>query len=190
VKEEAKRLAEVVFPEFVVDIMHSKMKRDEKEEVMNDFLEKKSDILVSTSVVEVGVNVPNATVIIIEHADRFGLAQLHQLRGRVGRDIHQSYCYLFTESTGELTEKRLQALVKSTDGFSLAEQDMLTRGIGTLMDGKQWGISDLAMESIKNPKLVEVARTEARIIIEHDEALEHRPLLKEIIEAKERVHME
>lgn len=190
VKEEAKRLAEVVFPEFVVDIMHSKMKRDEKEEVMNDFLEKKSDILVSTSVVEVGVNVPNATVIIIEHADRFGLAQLHQLRGRVGRDVHQSYCYLFTESKGELTEKRLQALVRSTDGFSLAEQDMLTRGIGTLMDGKQWGISDLAMESIKNPKLVEVARTEARMIIEHDETLDHHPLLKEIIEAKERVHME
>jgi ATP-dependent DNA helicase RecG len=190
VKEEAKRLAEIVFPEFVVDIMHSKMKRDEKEEVMQDFLEKKSDILVSTSVVEVGVNVPNASVIIIEHADRFGLAQLHQLRGRVGRDIHQSYCYLFTENTGEMTTKRLQALVRSHDGFSLAEQDMLARGIGTLMDGKQWGMSDLAMESIKNPKLVEVARTEARTLVEADETLENHPLLKTIVDSTEKVHME
>ncbi len=190
VKEEAKRLSEEVFPEFVVDILHSKMKKEEKEEVMQDFLDKKSDILVATSVVEVGVNVPNATVIIIEHADRFGLAQLHQLRGRVGRSSHQSYCYLFTESFGETTFTRLKGLVKAKNGFELAEQDMLTRGIGTLTEGKQWGISDLAMEAIKNPKLVEVAQQEAHALIKEDERLENHPTLLETIKKKEQVHME
>ena len=190
VNEEAKRLAEIVFPEFIVDIIHSKMKKDEKEEVMNDFLNKKSDILVATSVVEVGVNIPNATVIIIEHADRFGLAQLHQLRGRVGRAEHQSYCYLFTESYGESTRARLKALVTAKNGFELAEQDMMTRGIGALMDGKQWGLSDLAMEAIKNPKLVEIARAEARALIDADpELLNHKHLLT-ITQEREKVHME
>ncbi len=190
VNEEAKRLAEVIFPEFIVDILHSKMKKGDKEEVMEDFLNKKSDILVATSVVEVGVNVPNATVIIIEHADRFGLAQLHQLRGRVGRAEHQSYCYLFTESSGETTHTRLKALVTAKNGFELAEQDMLTRGIGALMDGKQWGISDLAMEAIKNPKLVELAREEARNLVDNDPTLaKHQELLAIILE-REKVHME
>jgi ATP-dependent DNA helicase RecG len=190
VKEEAQRLSDVIFPEFIVDILHSKMKKEEKEEVMQDFLDKKSDILVATSVVEVGVNVPNATVIVIEHADRFGLAQLHQLRGRVGRREYQSYCYLFTESYGEMTRTRLKALVTAKNGFELAEQDMLARGIGMLMDGKQWGISDLAMEAIKNPKLVEVARTEARELLDNDGALENYPDLAEIIKKRQDVHME
>lgn len=190
VKEEAQRLADDIFPEFVVDILHSKMKKEEKEEVMQDFLDKKSDILVATSVVEVGVNVPNATVIIIEHADRFGLAQLHQLRGRVGRAEHQSYCYLFTESNGEATHTRLQALVKAKNGFELAEQDMLARGIGSLHDGKQWGLSDLAMEAIKNPKLVEIAKDEARSLIERDGELKNHLELLAVILEKEKVHME
>lgn len=190
VKEEAQRLADVIFPEFIVDILHSKMKKEEKEEVMEDFLNKKSDILVATSVVEVGVNIPNATVIIIEHADRFGLAQLHQLRGRVGRAEHQSYCYLFTESYGESTRARLKALVTAKNGFELAEQDMLARGIGALMDGKQWGISDLAMEAIKNPKLVEIARAEARNLVDNDPTLENYPDLQQLIKERENVHME
>ncbi|MBP6948794.1 MAG: ATP-dependent DNA helicase RecG [Candidatus Pacebacteria bacterium] len=190
VKEEAERLSEIIFPEFIVDILHSKMKKDEKEEVMQDFLDKKSDILVATSVVEVGVNVPNATVIVIEHADRFGLAQLHQLRGRVGRREYQSYCYLFTESYGETTRNRLKALVTAKNGFELAEQDMMARGIGMLMDGKQWGISDLAMEAIKNPKLVEVARTEARELLDNDGTLENYPDLALIVTKRQDVHME
>ncbi len=190
VKEEAQRLSDVIFPEFIVDILHSKMKKEEKEEVMQDFLDKKSDILVATSVVEVGVNVPNATVIVIEHADRFGLAQLHQLRGRVGRREYQSYCYLFTESYGETTVARLKALVTAKNGFELAEQDMMARGIGMLMDGKQWGISDLAMEAIRNPKLVEVARTEARELLDNDGTLESYPDLAEIIRKRQDVHME
>ena len=190
VKEEAKRLGEIIFPEFVVDILHSKMKKEEKEEVMQDFLDKRSDILVATSVVEVGVNVPNATVIVIEHADRFGLAQLHQLRGRVGRREYQSYCYLFTESKGEITEKRLKALVNAKNGFELAEQDMMARGIGMLMDGKQWGMSDLAMEAIKNPKLVEIARDEAKELLDNDPTLENYPDLASLITKRETVHME
>lgn len=190
VKEEAERLATIVFPEFIVDILHSKMKKEEKEDVMQDFLDKKSDILVATSVIEVGVNVPNATIIIIEHADRFGLAQLHQLRGRVGRREYQSYCYLFTESKGETTHTRLQALVQAKNGFELAEQDMLARGIGTLHDGKQWGLSDLAMEAIKNPKLVEIARSEARTLVDNDESLKNYPELLQVIHAREKVHME
>jgi ATP-dependent DNA helicase RecG len=190
VKEEAKRLSEEVFPEFVVDIIHSKMKKGEKEEVMQDFLDKKSDILVATSVVEVGVNVQNATCIVIEHAERFGLAQLHQLRGRVGRAEHQSYCYLFSESEGESTLARLKALVTAKNGFELAELDMMQRGIGMLMDGKQWGMSDLAMESIKNPKLVEIARAEARKLVDGDPELKQVPLLATIIEERARVHME
>ena len=190
VKEEAKRLGEEIFPEFVVDMLHSKIKKDEKEEVMQDFLDKKSQILVATSVVEVGVDVPNATVIIIEHADRFGLAQLHQLRGRVGRSEYQSYCYLFTESNGEATERRLKNLVEAKNGFELAEMDMQSRGIGTLMDGKQWGISDLAMEAIKNPKLVEVARREARELIDNDPDLDNYPDLAHLVHKRESVHME
>lgn len=190
VKEEAQRLADIIFPEFIVDILHSKMKKEEKEEVMQDFLDKKSDILVATSVIEVGINVPNATVIIIEHADRFGLAQLHQLRGRVGRREYQSYCYLFTESEGEITQKRLKALVNAKNGFELAELDMLARGIGALMDGKQWGISDLAMEAIKNPKLVEIAREEAKELLDDDPTLEKYPELAEIIRKRMQVHME
>ena len=190
VKEEAKRLGEEIFPEFVVDMLHSKMKKEDKEEVMQDFLDKKSQILVATSVVEVGVDVPNATVMIIEHADRFGLAQLHQLRGRVGRGEHQSYCYLFTESTGETTQKRLTHLVEAKNGFELAELDMQSRGIGALMDGKQWGISDLAMEAIKNPKLVEVAQREAKELIDNDPDLDSYPDLSAIIKRRESVHME
>ncbi|MEN9552403.1 MAG: ATP-dependent helicase, ATP-dependent helicase RecG [Candidatus Parcubacteria bacterium] len=190
VNEEAKRLSEEIFPEFIVDIIHSKMKKEDKEEVMRDFLEKRSDILVATSVVEVGVNVPNATVIIIEHAERFGLAQLHQLRGRVGRGKDQSYCYLFTESESEMTMRRLKALVEAKNGFELAELDMKERGIGMLTDGKQWGISDMAMEAIKNPKLVEIARREAKALVEADSELISHPLLKQLTEEKESVHME
>lgn len=190
VKEEAKRLSDDIFPEFIVDILHSKMKKEEKEEVMQDFLDKKSDILVATSVIEVGINVPNATVIVIEHADRFGLAQLHQLRGRVGRREYQSYCYLFTESIGEITQTRLKALVNAKNGFELAEADMMARGIGMLMDGKQWGISDLAMEAIKNPKLVEIAREEAKELLDNDGTLENYPDLATIIKKRDNVHME
>lgn len=190
VVQEAEKLSENIFPEYVIDIVHSKMKPTEKEEVMLAFENKEIDILVATSVVEVGVNIPNATVMIIEGAERFGLAQLHQLRGRVGRSSEQSYCYIFTESNTEQTLNRLNALTKAKNGFELAEMDMMQRGIGTLFDGKQWGVSDLAMEAIKNPKLVEVARAEAKEIVENDLSLDNFPELREKLKEKQEVHME
>ncbi len=174
---EAKRLKEKVFPEFELGVMHSKLKPSDKEAVMNAFKNGEIDILVSTSVVEVGVNVPNATVIIIEGAERFGLAQLHQLRGRVLRSSHQAYCYVFTESTGAKTVDRLKALQTAKNGFELAEYDLKFRGAGELSGGKQWGVSDVAMEALQNLKMVEAARAEARRLLEEDETLSRYPLL-------------
>lgn len=184
VKEEAKRLKKDIFPNYEIDIMHSKMSKQKKEEVMLDFSLHKIDILVSTSVIEVGVNIPNATVIIIEGAERFGLAQLHQLRGRVVRSTHQSYCYLFANAKKDTTLDRLKALTKASSGFELAELDLSLRGAGLLSGDKQWGITDLGMEAIKNIKMVEAARTEATKIIEEDFDLEKSPLLSETLASK------
>ncbi len=168
VKEEAKRLKEKVFTEYNTGILHSKMKPLEKDKVMLDFKAHKIDILCATSVVEVGVSVENATVIIIEGAERFGLAQLHQLRGRVIRSNHQAYCYVFADTKSEKTIERLRALQTAKNGFELAEYDLKFRGSGELSGGKQWGVSDIAMEALQNIKMVEAARTEAKIIIEKD----------------------
>ncbi|MCI5050778.1 MAG: ATP-dependent DNA helicase RecG [Candidatus Pacebacteria bacterium] len=191
VKAEAKRLQNSEFKDYRVDIMHSKMKKAEKEEVMNRFYNHEIDVLVSTSVVEVGVNVPNATSIIIEGAERFGLAQLHQLRGRVIRSNHQAYCYLFADAKTEKTMERMKAIVEAKNGFELAEIDLSMRGAGDLAGVKQWGMSDLAMEAIKNIKMVEYARTEAREIIENDETLENFPELKTIIDSDSyQIHFE
>lgn len=164
VKAEAARLKKDVFPNQTIDILHSKMKPDEKESVMKKFEEGKTDILVSTSVVEVGVNVPNATVIIIEGAERFGLSQLHQLRGRVIRSNHQAYCYIFADTKSQVSIDRLKALKTAKNGFELSEFDLKFRGAGELYGKKQWGVSDLGMEAIKNIKMVEAARNEAQEI--------------------------
>ena len=191
VKSEAKRLQEKIFPEYRIGIMHSKMKKAEKDEIMDKFYRHEIDILVSTSVVEVGVNVPNATSIIIEGAERFGLAQLHQLRGRVIRSNHQAYCYLFADAKTDTTINRLKAIVEAKNGFELAEIDLSLRGAGDLAGMKQWGMSDLAMEAIKNIKMVEFARDEAKNIIENDETLENFPELKKRIEQDAyKVHFE
>ncbi|MFZ2832196.1 MAG: helicase-related protein, partial [Minisyncoccia bacterium] len=180
------RIAEHVFPEFEVGILHGKMKPTEKEWVMAEFKKGKIHILVATSVIEVGVNVPNATLIAIEGAERFGLAQLHQLRGRVIRSNHQAYCYLLTESSNETSLKRLKALVTAKNGFELAELDLTLRGGGELSGGRQWGISDLGMEAIKNIKMVEAARTEASRIITEDPDLKNYPLLLSHVEVNHR----
>lgn len=177
VKAEAKRLKKDIFPECSVGILHSKMKPADKDEAMRQLTAHEIDILVATSVVEVGVNVPNATVILIEGAERFGLSQLHQLRGRVLRSNHQAYCYVFPESKGESTASRLKALSTAKSGFELAEADMLARGPGELSGTKQWGISDIGMEALKNLKLVEAARTEAQELVKKDELLAQHPLL-------------
>ncbi|MDO8569641.1 MAG: ATP-dependent DNA helicase RecG [bacterium] len=191
VKEEAKRLKKEIFQEYEIGILHSKMKPTEKEKMMLDFKDKKIDILVATSVVEVGVNVENASLIVIEGAERFGLAQLHQLRGRVIRSNHQAYSYIFTESQSERTRERLKALVTAKNGFELAEFDLAQRGAGELVGGKQWGLSDLGMEAIKNLKMVEAARTEATKLIESDPELLKSPLLKERLESTTaKIHFE
>ena len=184
VTTEAKRLKSEIFPEYEIGILHSKMSKDKKEHVMKDFTENKIQILCATSVVEVGVNVPNATVIIIEGAERFGLAQLHQLRGRVLRSAHQAYCYAFAESKNDKSIERLKALKTAKNGFELSELDLALRGSGELSGGKQWGISDLAMEAIKNIKMVEVARTEAQALIKSDPELDNHPLLKQKVKSK------
>ena len=184
VTAEAKRLKKEVFPEYEVAILHSKMTPKEKDETMRRFAAHEIDILVATSVVEVGVNVPNATMIFIEGAERFGLAQLHQLRGRVIRSSTQAYCFVVPESKGEPTVARLKALVTAKNGFELAEQDLLQRGAGELSGRKQWGISDIGMEALKNLKLVEAARKEALALIQKDENLLKHPLLQHALFAR------
>ncbi len=191
VKAEAKRLREKVFPEYTIDILHSKMKPAEKDKVMARFAAHEIDILVATSVVEVGVNVPNATMIFIEGAERFGLSQLHQLRGRVVRSTHQAYCFVCPETRGEKTLARLKALTKAKNGFELAEMDLLQRGPGELSGRSQWGISDIGMEALKNLKLVEAARNEALELVKKDETLSRHSLLKEaLIKRAQTTHFE
>jgi ATP-dependent DNA helicase RecG len=190
VKTEAKRLQKEVFPEYRIGIIHSKMKPDEKEDIMSDFSAQKIDILVSTSVIEVGVNVPNATTILIEGAERFGLAQLHQLRGRVIRGNHQAYCFLATDSETETAVKRLTALKNTRSGFDLAELDLKERGAGSLSTGKQWGITDIGMEALKNIKMVEAARKEATAIIQSDPELKNHPLLEMVLRTRGKIHFE
>lgn len=191
-KVEVKRLKEKVFPEFELGVMHGKLKDAEKERVMENFRDGKINILVSTSVVEVGVNVENATVIVIEGAERFGLSQLHQLRGRVLRSSHQAFCYVFTESNGAKTIERLRALKTAKNGFELAEYDLKFRGAGELSGREQWGVSDIAMEALQNLKMVEAARAEAKRLLEEDETFSRYPLLRLHLSfrKKEEIHFE
>jgi ATP-dependent DNA helicase RecG len=192
VKAEAERLKRDVFQEFSIGMLHGKMTPSEKDKVMADFSTHKIDILVATSVVEVGVNVPNATNIVIEGAERFGLSQLHQLRGRVVRGTHQAYCFAVTESKSEKTKERLKALKTAKNGFELAEYDLQFRGTGELYGAKQSGLSDLGMEAIKNLKLVEAARTEAqKLVAEHKNIAASFPLIaQKVARLGEALHME
>ncbi|MFA6278527.1 MAG: ATP-dependent DNA helicase RecG [Candidatus Paceibacterota bacterium] len=191
VKAEAARLQKDVFPEAEIGILHSKMTPSEKEETMREFEKGKIDILVATSVVEVGVNVANATVILIEGAERFGLAQLHQLRGRVIRSTYQSYCFALPESSGDTTRERMKAFKNAKNGFELAEYDLALRGAGELAGGRQWGVSDIAMEALKNIKLVEAARTEAATLVAADPDLHNHPvLLLRAATADKEMHLE
>jgi len=158
---------------------------------MKDFKKQNLDVLVSTSVVEVGVDVSNATVMVIEGAERFGLAQLHQFRGRVGRAQHQSYCFLFTTSDSQKAKWRLKALANSEDGFELAEKDLKLRGPGDLSGSRQWGIPDLAMGALTNVDLVKKARADAQQILEQDPQLKNHPLLKRrVASINRKVHLE
>lgn len=191
VKEEYERLSKEVFPDLRITMMHGKMKPKEKQVIMEDFREGQVDVLISTSVVEVGVDVPRATIMMIEGAERFGLAQLHQLRGRVGRSEMQSYCFLFTTSPDQLNRKRLKALVNSNNGFELAQKDLEIRGPGQLYGTNQWGLPDVAMQGLANIFLVEKTRQAAAEILEKDPELMGYPSLKERLEQSARkIHFE
>lgn len=189
--EEFEKLKEKIYPDLSIGLLHGRMKPKEKEAAMKDFVSGKTDILVSTSVVEVGIDVPNATVMLIEGADRFGLAQLHQFRGRVGRGEYQSFCFLFTDSTSGIAHRRLKALVKSNNGFELAEKDLEIRGPGELVGVRQSGLPDLAMASLSDSELIKVAREEATSIIEKAGDVTAHPKLDEKLKKfREKVHFE
>jgi len=191
VEKEYKILSEKVFPDLKVKMLHGKMTPKEKEGIMREFKQKKFDILVSTSVVEVGIDVKDATIMIIEGTERFGLAQLHQFRGRVGRSKKQSFCFLFTESSSKKTKERLKALINCNSGFELSEMDLKIRGPGDFFGVKQWGLPDLAMSALKNIKLVEKAREAAKEILKEDSELRKYSTLKRRLEVfEEKVHLE
>lgn|SRR5574344_14447 len=159
---EAEKLQKEVFPQFKIGLLHGKLKNDEKEAVMQDFKDGKYDILVSTTVVEVGVDVPNATVMVIENSERFGLSQLHQLRGRVGRSDIQSYCVLISSSRNQETRERLNIMTETNDGFVIAEKDLQLRGPGEFLGTRQSGLPDLIISDIvRDAKILEIARNEA-----------------------------
>ncbi len=177
------RLKDIIFYNYAVGLLHGRMPADEKEAVMGRFAAGEIDVLVSTSVVEVGIDVPNASVILIENAERFGLAQLHQFRGRVGRGEHQSYCLLVNTAANDDAIQRLQAMEDTTDGFKLAEIDWEMRGPGDLMGMRQSGISDFQLAELMNPHLVALAQQEARTLYAEDPALtmpEHHLLAQRV----------
>ena len=173
---EFERLKKDVFPELRMGLVHGRLK--DKDEVMKAFVAGEVQVLVATAVVEVGVDVPNATVMMIEGADRFGLAQLHQFRGRVGRGAAQSHCLLLTDESSEPALNRLKLMTRIRDGFKLAEEDMRIRGMGELMGPRQHGMSDLAMQALEQPELINEVRQEAERVIASDPGLEHSPGLK------------
>lgn len=176
--KEAEYLQQEIFPQFKIGLLHGKLKNDEKERVMSDFKNKKYDILVSTTVVEVGVDVPNATVMLIENAERFGLSQLHQLRGRVGRSDLQSYCIISTATKSQETKARLNIMTETNDGFVIAEKDLEIRGPGEFLGTRQSGLPDLIISDIiKDAKILEIARKEAIDFVKCNE-LDSFPALK------------
>ena len=192
VKKEYEILSQQVFPDLRVGLLHGKLKSADKEEVMNQFKNGEIDILVSTSVVEVGIDVPNATIMVIEGAEKFGLSQLHQFRGRVGRGEKQSYCFLLVpQLVSKTTLSRLAYFTKIFDGFKLAQLDLKFRGPGEFLGEKQSGIPDLAMDGLKNEELVLLAKKEAEQILATDKQLTNYPLLKErLSQFQKEIHLE
>jgi ATP-dependent DNA helicase RecG len=191
VKEEYEKLAKRVFPDLRLAMLHGKMRADEKERVMRKFAGGEIDILISTSVVEVGVDIPNAAIMMIEGAERFGLAQLYQFRGRVGRGAHQSFCFLFTDSPYKATRERLEAVVNAKNGFELAEMDLKNRGPGEFLGNKQTGLPDIAMQGLQDVSLIQASRESARGFLSGDPRLLKHPDLKKRLEAfRARIHEE
>ena len=191
--EMAEHFQNAVFPHLKVGLIHGRMRAEEKQEVMERFRSNETNILVSTTVIEVGIDIPNASLILIEHAERFGLAQLHQLRGRIGRSHHRSYCLLIANPTNPDAVRRMKAMTRTTDGFEIAEEDLAIRGPGEFFGTRQAGMPDLKVANlVKDAKLLEIAREEAFQVAADDPALvkpEHQ-MLKQILREKWRANLE
>jgi ATP-dependent DNA helicase RecG len=183
--DEAELLSRRIFPEFNVGLLHGRMPSEKKQHVMSEFRRRKIDVLVSTIVVEVGVDVPNATIMVIEGADRFGLAQLHQLRGRIGRSDAKSYCFLFAETDNETAKSRLVIMTRSNDGFEIAEHDLRLRGPGEMFSTRQHGLPDLKISNIVDDfDLLMMARKNAFEIVSQDPMLrcaEHKNIRRALL---------
>ncbi|PIR94544.1 DNA helicase RecG [Candidatus Falkowbacteria bacterium CG10_big_fil_rev_8_21_14_0_10_39_11] len=190
VTEVYERLSKDVFPDLRVKMLHGKLKADEKNQIMQDFYDKKYDILVSTSVIEVGIDVPNATIMMIEGADRFGLAQLHQFRGRVGRGEHQSYCLIFTDNTSQKTLERLKFFVSTKDGFALAEKDLQLRGAGDVYGVKQSGLPDLKLADLSDINLIKKVQDAAGLFIEKYKLKDYSALERMVEKQEITLHFE
>ena len=184
VKSYAQHLQDEVFPDLRLALLHGKMRPREKDAVMAAFAAGDVDVLVSTTVVEVGVDVPNAALIIVENAERFGLSQLHQLRGRVGRGRHQSYCVLITNSHAQDAMTRLKTLASTTDGFKISEEDLKLRGPGDFFGSRQHGLPQLALADLSGDmRLLQQAQQSARQLLQQDPTLsqpENRPVLDRV----------
>lgn len=205
---EHRHLAEHIFPDLSIGLLHGRMPARDKEQVMRDFSaqgaapsvgqgsdsggkNKKYNILVATAVVEVGIDIPNANIILIEEAERFGLSQLHQFRGRVGRAAYQSYCFLIPGTSSGGNNERLKALTTTNSGFEIAEADLALRGPGAFFGTRQSGLPDIAMENLLNMKLITIAREEARLVLSEDPQLAEHPLLQQALQKfEERIHLE
>jgi ATP-dependent DNA helicase RecG len=191
--EMAEHFQKDIFLHLKIGLIHGRMRADEKQEVMNKFKANELNILVSTTVIEVGIDVPNATIMLIEHAERFGLAQLHQLRGRVGRSGHKSFCLLIANPTTEDAVQRMKAMTKTNDGFVIAEEDLAIRGPGEFFGTRQAGMPDLKVANIaRDVKILEIARKEAFRIAQIDPTLskpDHKAL-KKVLQEKWKENLE
>jgi ATP-dependent DNA helicase RecG len=190
VTAEYEKINETIFPDLEIGLLHGKLKTDEKKKLMEDFKNNKFPILVSTSVIEVGVDIPAATVMIIESAERFGLSQLHQFRGRIGRNDLDSFCLLFTTEASHMTKERLKALTTTTDGFKLAELDLKLRGSGEVFGTRQTGLEKLKIATLTDSQLIKKAQKWAQQVVNKEKYLSNKQLQKLLSELKTEMHLE